>query len=65
MYPNTSTVAARRPGEVLQVVIEHTAEGLKVDHGSEIGEMGRGIVMEHTGMYWRPDDSEEAGFYVI
>ena len=61
-----STDAARRPGgEPFDV--EHTAEGLKklVAKLRQLdGEIR--IVMEHTGMYWRPIAMtlKEAGFYV-
>lgn len=65
-----STVAARRPGGevvLLPFDVEHTAEGLKklITKLRELdGEIR--IVMEHTGMYWRPIAMtlKEAGFYV-
>ena len=65
-----STVAARRPGGevvLLPFDVEHTAEGLKklVAKLRQLdGEIR--IVMEHTGMYWRPIAMtlKEAGFYV-
>ena len=65
-----STVAARRPGGevvLLPFDVEHTAEGLKklVAKLRQLdGEIR--IVMEHTGMYWRPIAMtlKEVGFYV-
>ena len=65
-----STIAARRPGGevvLLPFDVEHTAEGLKklVAKLRQLdGEIR--IVMEHTGMYWRPIAMtlKEAGFYV-
>ena len=65
-----STVAARRPGGevvLLPFDVEHTAEGLKklITKLRQLdGEIR--IVMEHTGMYWRPIAMtlKEAGFYV-
>ncbi len=65
-----STVAARRPGGevvLLPFDVEHTAEGLKklITKLRQLdGEIR--IIMEHTGMYWRPIAMtlKEAGFYV-
>ena len=65
-----STVAARRPGGevvLLPFDVEHTADGLKklIAKLRQLdGEIR--IVMEHTGMYWRPIAMtlKEAGFYV-
>ena len=65
-----STVTARRPGGevvLLPFDVEHTAEGLKklVAKLRQLdGEIR--IIMEHTGMYWRPIAMtlKEAGFYV-
>ena len=65
-----STVSARRPGGevvLLPFDVEHTAEGLKklITKLRELdGEIR--IIMEHTGMYWRPIAMtlKEAGFYV-
>ncbi len=65
-----SVVAARRPGgEVIlpPTQVNHTAEELAhlVDRLRKIGGDIR-IVMEHTGMYWRPiaHALKEAGFFV-
>lgn len=65
-----SVVAVRRPGgEVIlpPTQVNHTAEELAhlVEHLREIGGNIR-IVMEHTGMYWRPiaHALKEAGFFV-
>ena len=63
-----STVAARRPGGevvLLPFDVEHTAEGLK-KLITKLRELDGEIVMEHTGMYWRPIAMtlKEAGFYV-
>lgn len=65
-----STVTARRPGGEIVLLpfdVEHTAEGLKklITKLRQLdGEIR--IVMEHTGMYWRPIAMtlKEAGFYV-
>ena len=65
-----STVTARRPGGevvLLPFDVEHTAEGLKklITKLRQLdGEIR--IIMEHTGMYWRPIAMtlKEAGFYV-
>ena len=65
-----STVAARRPGGevvLLPFDVEHTAEGLKklITKLRQLdGEIR--IIMEHTGMYWRPIAMtlKEVGFYV-
>lgn len=65
-----SMVAARRPGGevvLLPFDVEHTAEGLKklITKLRQLdGEIR--IIMEHTGMYWRPIAMtlKEAGFYV-
>lgn len=53
-----STVAVRRPGGEVVLApfrIEHNAQELKelVDTIRKIGGNIR-VVMEHTGMYWRP-----------
>lgn len=65
-----SVVAARRPGgEVIlpPIQVNHTAEDLAhlVERLRNIGGDIR-IVMEHTGMYWRPISHvlKEAGFFV-
>ena len=65
-----SVVAARRPGgEVIlpPTQVNHTTEDLDhlVDRLRKIGGDIR-IVMEHTGMYWRPiaHALKEAGFFV-
>ena len=65
-----SVVAVRRPGgEVIlpPTQVKHTAEGLShlVEALREIGGDIR-IVMEHTGMYWRPIARalKEVGFFV-
>ena len=65
-----STVAVRRPGGEVVLTpfdVRHTAEDLKqlaATLHSVGGEMR--IVMEHTGMYWRPIALElkRAGFFV-
>ena len=65
-----STVTARRPGGEIVLLpfdVEHTAEGLKklITKLRQLdGEIR--IVMEHTGMYWRPIAMtlKEVGFYV-
>lgn len=65
-----STVTARRPGGevvLLPFDVEHTADGLKklITKLRQLdGEIR--IIMEHTGMYWRPIAMtlKEAGFFV-
>ena len=65
-----STVAVRRPGgEIVMMpfVVLHTAEDL-AELTNTLRSIGGEIrvVMEHTGMYWRPIAMtlKEAGFYV-
>ena len=65
-----STVAIRQPGGViLQKPFEfnHSAQGLKafIDYLNSIDGDKR-IVMEHTGMYWRPiaQELKKAGYFV-
>lgn len=65
-----SMVAVRRPGGEVVLMpfqVEHTAEGIQalIKTLNGIGGNIR-VVMEHTGMYWRPVACalKKAGFFV-
>lgn len=65
-----STVAIRQPGGVIlqkPFEVNHSAQGLKafIDYLNGIDGDKR-VVMEHTGMYWRPiaQELKKAGYFV-